>query len=56
MIKKKERKKEKTRGLLEHQEERTTERTKIWINRIDFSFPYEFSKLCLMVEVKSITL
>ena len=36
-------------------EERTMEREKIWVNRIDFPFPFKFSKLCLVVEAPIIT-
>lgn len=32
------------------------ERTKIWVNKINFSSALEFLKLCLKVKAKSITL
>ena len=46
----------KKRNFLEHQEGRKTWKTKIWVNSISVPSPFEFSKLCLMVEAKIITL
>lgn len=40
-------------GILEHQKNMIS---KILVNTIDFSFPLEFSKLCLIIEAKVITL
>lgn len=37
-------------------EERTMEREKMWVNRIDSPFPFKFSKLCLVVEAPIITM
>ena len=36
--------------------EKRTERVKIWVHIIDFLSPLEFSKFCLTVEARNITL
>lgn len=41
-------------GTLKHWEERENMAIKMWVNKIDFPSPLEFSKLCLMVEAKII--
>lgn len=42
-------------GILEHQEGKI-EGAKVWVNTTDVPSLFEFYKLCLMIEAKSVTL